>query len=219
MNAVTDDLIARFANVYSGAITDILDDLGYRSQTLPSDIRAIDPMRTVVGRALPVAGEPTTSTDPEVIFVPLLRMLGDLQPGQVVVSQPNDQRCAHFGELSCETARFRGARGAVIDGGVRDSTFIVRQGFPVFARYTTPEDIAGRWRLTSVGEPISIGDVTIRVDDIIVGDRDGVVVIPSEIADRVITEVEAVVATENLVRRDILAGVHPLDAFYRHGRF
>lgn len=215
-----DRLISRFAAVpYTGAITDVLDELGYRNQTLPRELRPLDPAATIAGRAMTVTGEPTTSTDPDVIFVPYLRMLGDLGSGHIVVSQPGDDRCAHFGELSCETARSRGAAGAVIDGGVRDTAFIIRQRFPVFARYSTPEDLVGRWRLTSYGTPIEIGGVGIRANDVVVGDRDGVVVVPLEVAGQVIDAVEAVVATEDLVRRDILAGAHPLEAFRRHGRF
>lgn len=216
----SDDLLARFSAVpYTGAITDVLDDFGHRSQTLPREIRPLDAAQPVVGRAMTVTGAPTESTDPDVIFIPYLRMLGDLQPGHVIVTQPNDTRCAHFGELSCETARARGAVGAVIDGGVRDTGFIIRQGFPVFARYATPEDLVGRWRLTGYGEPIEVGGVLVRPDDVVVGDRDGIVVVPADIAPSVIVAVEAVVATEDLVRRDILAGTHPVEAFNRHGRF
>ena len=61
-------------------------------------------------------------TIPEVIFIPFLKMLGDVKPGDVLVNQPNDNLAAHLGELSAETAQYRGARGAVIDGGARDTT-------------------------------------------------------------------------------------------------
>ena len=70
-------------------------------------------------------------------------MLGDVRPGDVLVSQPQDTVAAHLGELSSETAKFRGARGAVIDGGARDTDYIRKLGFPLFARYKTPRDIAG----------------------------------------------------------------------------
>ncbi len=213
-------LVERFAAIpYTGAISDILDELGLPRQVLPHAIRSISPGQTLAGRALTLLGEPTESQDPEVIFVPFLRMLGEIQPGAVLVSQPNDSNAAHLGELSSETAQFRGARGAVIDGGVRDTAYIRRLGFPVFARYTTPSDISGRWRLVDFNVPILIGSLTVHPGDFIVGDSDGVVVIPAAAACDVITQAEEVVHTENRVRKAILEGVHPLDAYRRHGRF
>ena len=67
--------------------------------------------------ALTVEGQSYESDDRDEYAIPILQMLGDLKPGDVIVSQPHDGHCAHFGELSAETAKFRGAHGAVIDGG------------------------------------------------------------------------------------------------------
>jgi regulator of RNase E activity RraA len=146
-------------------------------------------------------------------------MLGDVTPGQVLVSKANDNVSAHLGELSSETAKYRGARGAVIYGGVRDTDYIINLDFPVFSRYTTPNDVLGRWRLVDYNVPIEIEGTTVRPGDFVVGDRDGVVIIPQEITDEVLIEAEAVMNTENLVRKAILEGVHPLDAYNKYGRF
>ena len=67
--------------------------------------------------------------------------------------------------------------------------------------------------------PITIGEVRIQAGDFVVGDRDGVVIIPQSAAGDVITKAEAVVHTENAVRRAILEGVHPLEAYEKFGRF
>jgi regulator of RNase E activity RraA len=166
-----------------------------------------------------VEGQPTDSVDPEVIFVPILQMLGDLKCGDVIVSQSHDRISAHLGELSCESARFRGARGAVIDGGARDIDYILKLGFPVFCRYRTPADVIGRWKLVSYGLPIQIGEVRIRRGDFIVGDKDGVLVIPKQITLEALEKSEEVVNTENLVRKAILQGVHPVEAYRKYGRF
>ena len=214
------DLPRRLAAIpYTGAISDILDEMGLHGQVLPHEIQALRAGQTVAGRALTVLGEVTQSDDPEVIFVPLLKMLGDIKPGDVLVSQPNDNVAAHLGELSAETAQYRGCKGAVIDGGVRDVDYIEKLGFPVFARYRTPTDIIGRWRLVDFNVPIFIEEVEVNPGDYILGDRDGVVVIPAGIAEEVIAKAEDVVKTENLVRDEILDGVHPLEAYRRHGRF
>jgi regulator of RNase E activity RraA len=214
-----DEVCRRFSLIYTGAISDVLDDMDYHDQVLPTGIQALTTEQQLAGVALPVEGQPTDSTDPEVIYIPILRMLGDLKHGDVIVSQPHDNLSAHLGELSCETAKFRGARGAVIDGGVRDSDYILKLGFPVFCRYRTPADVAGRWKLTSYGSPIQIGEVTIRRGDFIVGDRDGVVVVPKQITLEVLAKSEELVNTENFVRKAILQGVHPVDAYRKYGRF
>ena len=214
-----DDVCRRFSLIYTGAISDVLDEMGCRNQVLPSSIQALTIDQRVAGVAMPVEGEPTESQDPEEVYVPILQMLGDLRNGDVIVSQPHDNISAHIGELSCETAKFRGARGAVIDGGARDIDYILKLGFPVFCRYRTPADVLGRWKLVSYGEAIQIGQVTVRRGDFIVGDKDGVVVIPREMILQVLEKSEEVVNTENLVRKAILRGVHPVDAYRQYGRF
>lgn len=213
------DVCSRFSVIYTGAISDVLDEMGYRNQVLPSSIQALTMGQIVTGVAMTVEGQSTESQDPEEIFVPVLTMLGDLMPGDVIVSQPHDSTSAHIGELSAESAKVRGARGAVIDGGARDIDYLLRLGFPVFCRYRTPQDIIGRWKLTSYGQPIEIGRVKVHRGDFIVGDKDGVVVIPKEITSEVLRKSEEVVNTENLVRKAVLQGVHPLDAYRTYGRF
>jgi len=214
-----DDVCARFSTVYTGAISDVLDQIGFRHQVLPWEIQGLTIEHRVAGVAMPVEGQPTESQDPEEIFVPVLKMLGDLQPGDVIISQPHDSVSAHFGELSAESAKYRGARGAVIDGGARDIDYILNLGFPMFCRYRTPRDIVGRWKLVSYGQPIQIGQVTVDRGDFVVGDKDGVLVIPRDITLEVLERSEGVMGAENLVRKAILRGVHPLEAYREYGRF
>ena len=168
---------------------------------------------------MPVEGESTGSTDPEEIYIPILKMLGDLSHGDVMVTQAHDDISAHLGELSCETAKVRGARGMVIDGGARDIDYILKLEMPVFCRYRTPADVLGRWKVTSYGNPVKIGRVTIKRGDFIVGDKDGVLSIPQEIMMQVLEKSEEVVNTENLVRKAVLEGMHPVDAYRKFGRF
>jgi regulator of RNase E activity RraA len=214
-----DDVCRRFSVIYTGAISDVLDEMGYRNQVLPAAIQGLTMDQKIAGVAMTLEGQPTDSLDPEVIFIPILQMLGDLKYGDVIVSQPHDSQSAHLGELSSESAKSRGARGAVIDGGARDIDYILKLGFPVFCRYRMPADVVGRWKLVSYGQPIHIGKVGIRRGDFVVGDKDGVLVIPKQITQEVLEKSEEVVNTENLVRKAILQGVHPVEAYRRYGRF
>lgn len=213
-------LIQRLGAIpYTGAISDILDEMGFRDQVLPHEIRAIQAGQTLAGRALTVTGEPACGLARDDYFRPFLSMLGSIGPGDVVVSQPHEHTLAHFGELSCETAKHRGGTGVVLNGGLRDVDYVLKLGLPVFARYQTPKDILGRWRLVDFNVPITIGNTPIQPGDYVVGDRDGVVVIPQAVAEEVIAKAEEVVHTESLVRKAILEGVHPLEAYEKYGRF
>jgi regulator of RNase E activity RraA len=110
-------------------------------------------------------------------------------------------------------------RGYVVDGGCRDVEFILKIGFPVFCSFNTPADIVARWVPDRFGEPITIGTVTISSGDYILGDRDGVVVLPANTAGDVIAQTEKVVTTENKVRSAILSGMDPQEAYLKYGKF
>jgi regulator of RNase E activity RraA len=124
-----------------------------------------------------------------------------------------------MGELSAETLNFRGIRGYVVDGGCRDTDFILELGFPVFCSFNTPKDIVGRWVPDRFGEPITIGEVTIASGDYLLADRDGVVIIPAKLVDEVVSKTEQVLQTENKVRTAILAGMDPQEAYLKFGKF
>jgi 4-hydroxy-4-methyl-2-oxoglutarate aldolase len=145
--------------------------------------------------------------------------LSKAPPGSVVVCQPNDSTLSHMGELSAETLQFRGVRGYIVDGGCRDTDFILKIGFPVFCRYFTPMDVVGRWKADALGESVVIGQVTLRTGDFVLADRDGIVVIPAELSEEVVYRTEQVMQTENLVRKAILQGVDPQVAYLKHGKF
>lgn len=214
-----EELLQRFSKIYNGAISDMLDSLGYRNQVLPKELAGVTPDASFCGTALTVSGEGTDSHDTNVAFVPLLKMLGEVKKNNVVIVQPNDNICSHLGELASTTIKARGGVGAVIYGGVRDVDYIQKLGLPVFKLYSTPVDIVGRWYVKEYNVPIRIKNVTINPGDIIRTDKDGVVVIPLQIAEEVLLKSEEIMNTENHVRDDVMNGIHPLDSFYKHGWF
>src|SRR5260370_1175860 len=80
-------------------------------------------------------------------------------------------------------------------------------------------NIVERWSRDGFGEPITIGTVIIATGDSLLGDRDGVVVIPQAIVEEVVTRTETVVATESDMRRALLDGMDPVEAYHRFGKF
>lgn len=213
------ELCDRYEQLYPGAITDTLDELGFESRVLPSEIAPLTDDTTVAGVAFPVRGRRDLSVDYEQNLRRILRMLGEVPADSVVVTQANDEEAAHMGELMTTSLAARDCRGAVIDGGVRDVRYILDQEFPAFCRYKTPADAPPRWRCEEWDVPVRIGDVEVRPGDVVVGDVDGVVCVPGNVAEGVLERAEEIVGTESEVREAVRDGVAPLEAFDRYGKF
>lgn len=215
----TAELCDRYEDLYPGAVTDALDRLGYGARTLPNEINALTDDMRVAGIAYPAHGYPDEDCDYDENMKRFLRMLGDAPEHSVAVYQSRDDKAAHLGELSTTALAAQGCRGAVVDGGVRDVRYILDQEFPTFTRYRTPADAPPRWRLSEWNVPVTVGDVEVRPGDVIVGDVDGIVCVPGDVAEEVLESAEATVDTENHVRSAIVDGVDPLDAYEEYGEF
>ncbi len=206
--------------IYTAAVTDVLDRLGLVHQTLPPEIAPLGPGMRLAGPAYPVAGRPHSGHDYDTSIRLILEMLGSVPPGHVAVYQTNDRESSQLGELSVTSLRTRGCAGAVLDGGCRDVDFILRDGFPVFARYTTPQDSVPRWELVAHGEiTIEIGGVRIAADDWVVADHDGIVVVPGGVVDEVLEEAERKAGVEDEIRAAVREGMLPLAAYERFRTF
>jgi 4-hydroxy-4-methyl-2-oxoglutarate aldolase len=212
-------LCDRYARLYVAAITDVMDHLGRMRQTLPHDIVGLTPGARVAGLAFPAAGRPVRKPDPERAIRAFLTLLGAVPPDAVLVVKSNDDVSAHFGELSAVAMKARGVRGVVIDGATRDAEYILRERFPVFCRYRTPLDSLPRWRVEEWGRPVTIGGVRVAPGDVVVGDLDGVAVVPRALAVPVLLECERLLSTENLVRAAVRKGMAPLAAYDKFGVF
>jgi 4-hydroxy-4-methyl-2-oxoglutarate aldolase len=216
---LTVDLSPRFAALYAAAVTDVLDSLGLQRQTLPPEIRPLREGMRLAGPAFAVAGRPRPGMAYKTSIRRILELLGAIPAGHVAVYATEDRESAHFGELSATALKSRRVAGVVLDGGCRDVEFIAREGFPVFARYTTPQDCVPRWEVLGWGGEVTVADVRVVTGDYVVGDADGVAVVPAASAEEVLTRAEAIVSTENLVREAVRSGMAPLDAFERYGKF
>ena len=215
----TDPLAARLLNCYAAAVHDVLRGMGYPHCVLPSKIQPLDPTRKLAGEVYTVSGHIDATRDPHDTLVQWTGLLSKAPSGKVLVCQPHTYDIALMGELSAETLKFRGVRGYVVDGGCRDTDFILELGFPVFCSFNTPKDIVGRWVPDRFGEPITIGEVTISSGDYLLADRDGVVIIPARVAQEAVDKTEQVLQTENKVRTAILAGMDPQEAYLKFGKF
>lgn len=215
----TGELCQRYEQLYPGAVTDVLDDRGLQDQTLDPEIGPIEPSMTTAGIAYPCVGRPDRSLDEETNIRNILSMLGDAPEHGVVVYETNSTDSAQIGELSVECLLANGVRGAVLDGGARDLRYILNNDFPLFSRFETPADAVPRWKLLEWETDVVVGGVDVSPGDVVVGDIDGVVVVPEAISEQVLREAESLAGTEDSVRAAVRDGTHPLDAYDDHGVF
>jgi 4-hydroxy-4-methyl-2-oxoglutarate aldolase len=213
------DLVERLARTYTGVVHDVMRAQGLRDFTLPPEIRPLFPDQVLAGVVATVSGRVDRSADPHETLLGWTGLLSKARAGTVLLCQPNDSTVAHMGELSAETLKRKGVRGYVADGGCRDTDFILKLGFPVWCRYFTPRDIVGYWLPDSFDQPIRIGDVTVNPGDLALGDRDGMVILPQDSAEAIVAAAETAIGTENLVRKAILEGMDPQEAYRQYGKF
>ena len=217
----SDNLPRRFARIYTAAITDVMDEMGLRRQTLPATIQPLSAGMRTAGYAFTVRGRAHSGSPRErdQTLRRFLGMLGAVPAESVLVLAAHDNVAAHFGELSAAWFRARKVRGAVIDGATRDAAAIMRMAFPTFVRYRTPQDSVPRWRVSDWGQPVTIGSVRVSLGDVVVGDLDGVVIIPRRAAREVLRRCERLVGTESRVRSAVRRGMTPLAAYQKFGSF
>lgn len=136
--------------------------------------------------------------------------MAEARRGDIIVGDCGGAPWGYWGDLMSLAAKVRGIAGAVLDGGVRDTTEIVRRGFPVWARHVsvrgTVKETPGR-----VGEPVVCGGIVVEREDLVVADQDGVVVIPAARVTEVLGVARRRQAHELELARKLEAGVSTLD--------
>lgn len=202
----TEELCNRYAAQYSGAVADVLDKRGLRNRIVDGAIQGLTLQERLAGIAFTCKGAPATELETDDWDMRKQFLDAVPQHSVAVVDTSGDSSAAHWGELMSVAARGRGCRGAVIDGGTRDVPRLLEMGFPVFARHRSPAASILRWRMSGFGHPVTLGGVLVRSGDMIVGDADGVVVVPAEVAEAVLLEVEALADAETSMREELLAG-------------
>ena len=215
----SDDFIATIrTRLYTAVLSDVLDDLGYRNQALPAHIRPLD-------ESLNMAGFARTG-----IYREVYRVVPDENPYELEIALVDDlkqddvavfgcggsTRIAPWGELLTTASRARGAAGCVTDGFVRDIRQIRTLKFPVFHGGIAPLDSKGRGMVAEIDVPIRCAGVAIAPGDLIVGDADGVIVVPRAVEADAVAQAFAKVTSEDRTRDELAAGVKLADVFAKY---
>ena len=211
------EVARRLKGLYSAVVCDVLDSMGYRRQALSHQVRPLFDEARVVGRARTMLSRPIDRF-PEKPYAMELEALDALAVDDVVVfATGGDLSAAVWGELLSVAALAKGAHGAIIDGLTRDAAKIRELKFPVFAKGISSYDSHGRSEVIAYDVPICCDGVELQPGDIVFGDYDGVVVVPTLVAEAVIEKAEGKARRERIVGEEFKKGRKVADVFGEHG--
>lgn len=204
-------LEARFSKFPTSAISDALDEKGLNAVIPGVHAQRVGQGR-IVGRALPVKLAPK-SADPDAwrfgggVGKPLEQVLQTMKAGDVVIMDlGGTQRASAWGGLASRLALTRGVRGTIMWGTCRDVEEIRACGYPVWAVGTCPRRSRNEFTFGSINEAITIAEARIAPGDIVVADESGVVIVPQDLAEEVLTMLERIAAQEAILEDQVTRG-------------
>ena len=220
-SARAEALRQRYLKVDTATVADVLDAMGHADCGLapqfapyPADAGKMAGWAyTICGEMRPYAG----SGDPD-----KMKAVDGLRQGEISVWSGEGEGVCFFGELIALGMKVRGCSGALIDGGIRDIHWIAKQKFPVYARYRTPVQSIGRWKVTAWQVPVYLPGATVKrvvvnPGDFVLADIDGAIVVPAALAGKVLDEAERLTATEVSIRAELDAGATLAQVLAKYG--
>ena len=205
------------STLYTAVVADSLDELGHHDRAMSETLRPVTPNFCFAGwaRTISCVDLHYTPQDP---YAKEIEAVDSILPGEVVVvSTGRSQRNAPWGELLSTAAVARGARGAVVEGLVRDVKKMEALGFPVFAVGIKPVDSKGRGVVMEYNVPVGCGEVLVTPGDLVFADYDGVVVVPREVVNEVVRLATEKVTRENHSRAELKLGAYLRDVYRKYG--
>lgn len=209
--------------LYTAVVGDIMDKLGLLHQFLPPKIRPLNDSAFVIGRAMPVleadvfGAEGNENPVLNKPFGLMLEALDDLKKNEVYICTGASPKYALWGELMSTRAKKLGAAGAVVDGYSRDTHGILRIDFPTFSYGRYAQDQAPRGKVIDFRVPLEIKGVRVYPGDIVLGDIDGVCIVPKEAEEEVFRLAIEKATGEKMVQKKIEEGMRAKEAFDTYG--
>ena len=210
-------MLASLAPLYAAVVADVLDGLGFRNQTLPAHIRPLTPAKKIYGRVFPAKATTVHEIPAEPYKLEIAAVENMTRGDVLVVDAGNDETCGFWGELLTTACLYKGVRGVVMTACTRDMWKIKDLGFPVFGIGYHPADSKGRADIIEIGKPITLSGVSTKHGDYILGDEDGTVIIPGEVAGDTIRLANEKMNGENIARADLARGVPMGEVFRKYG--
>ena len=216
-----EEIRLRYLEVDTSNVADVLDSMNLLQQGLAADFGPYpDTCKRMAGWAFTIRGQMTPY--PQGGDADKMAACQGLSPGEISVWSGNGEGICYFGELIALGMKERGCTGALLDGGIRDVRWIGEHAFPVFARYRTPVQSIGRWKVNACQIPVYMrghdgANVIVRPGDFILCDDDGAIVIPIEHVEAVLLESERLTQVEKNIRIELANGLSLGDALKKYG--
>ena len=204
-------------DLYTAVLSDSLDELGYHNQAMRERLRPVTTRHIFAGWARTISCMDMYHVPSEPYAIEI-EAVDSILPGEVaVVGTAESTRNAPWGELLSTAAKARGARGAIVDGLVRDVMKIEAIEFPVFAAGIKPVDSRGRGMVVDYNRPVDCGGVLVSPGDLVVADYDGIIVVPAEAVPDAVRLATEKVALEDHTRKELSDGAYLRDVFAKYG--
>lgn len=185
-----DNLIEGFRLVEVASVSDAIEQLYGKKAYMSHEMRPLNPTK-FAGPAVTVLLKKEENTDGAKALQGMLDTIDEAAAGSVYVMIVEDGAdYAGVGGLMSTAMKFRGLAGAIVDGGIRDTPQITKLQFPVFSRGVVPSTTVNHYRFSGKNIPVSCAGVTVRANDIVVADMDGVAVVPREHAADVLKKAQ-----------------------------
>ena len=202
----------KLKTVSTATICTALYKRGLRNQMI-QDVRPLDPSKpTMVGAAFTLRYMPAREDlNPVTVFQdrlhPQRKAVEECPPGAVfVIDSRRDPRAASAGNILVTRLQVRGVAGIVTDGGFRDAAEIAKLDIPSFHNRPSAPTNLTRHQAININVPIGCGDAPVFPGDVIVGDADGCVVIPADLAEEIAAETVEMTAYEDFVTEKVFEG-------------
>ena len=212
------ELCDRYEQVTTPMVNDVLREMEMLYQTFPNNILPLRDEMKVAGIAFTIKGSKNLSLENE--MVERAKMLEAIHENSVVVWDTcEDDESAQWGEIMTMASIRQGCRGAIVDGGVRDTNKVLEQNFPVFCKYRSSNGMLGRFRLIGYQMPVVMGKVQVYPGDVVLADIDGGICIPREIAYEVLLRAEQIRDNEIEIKEMVDSGMTPTEVVENGGYF
>lgn len=212
------ELIDRYMKVSTPMVNDVLREMELTFQTFPNNLMPLRESMKMAGCAFTIKGSKNLTLNEEMID--RAKMLESIPEDSVCVwDTSEDNESAQWGEIMTMASIRQGCRGAVVDGGVRDTDRVLELGFPLFCKYRTSNGMLGRFRTIGYQMPITMGKVMVYPGDIVLADIDGCIVVPRELAYEVLIRAEEIRDNEIEIKKMVNSGMTPTQVVDNGGYF
>jgi 4-hydroxy-4-methyl-2-oxoglutarate aldolase len=204
---VIDQNLERAKRLDCATLSDAMDKLGIEG--VCRGIKPRDHKFRLAGRAYTVLYGPVDAVKPGTVG----DYIDEMKPGQVaVLDNGGREDCTVWGDILTQFAHTRELGGTVIDGPCRDVHLCLELGYPIYSRSYSMKTGKDRVEVYAKQVPVSIGDAKVCPGDLLVGDADGVVVLPQGREDEILDVAESIFKAEEAIRKLVAAGASITDA-------